>query len=66
MYKRMLRSTLATVIFSAVAFGGVIGASLGALGTLESPPDSGWDSSRAAELTSGWRSDSTLSPEALV
>ncbi|MFD9725911.1 MULTISPECIES: hypothetical protein [unclassified Streptomyces] len=53
----MLRSTLATVIFSTVAFGGLIGAGLGVAGTQAlSPVDSGWDSVQAGRLDSGWDS----------
>lgn len=59
MNKRMLRSALATVIFSAVAGLGLAGVTLGgaeggAAGLQAAPlEDSGW---RAAPLDSGWRS----------
>ncbi|MBD3575029.1 hypothetical protein ICJ52_02080 [Streptomyces sp. KD18] len=68
MNKRMLRSALATVIFSAVAGLGLAGATLGGAGGgaadiraalledsgwREPSMDSGW---RAAPLDSGWRS----------
>lgn len=57
MNKRMLRSALATVIFSAVACGGFVeAATLGVAGTHHAeaggPPDSGW---HASPLDSGWR-----------
>ncbi|MCX5146467.1 hypothetical protein AB0C90_13370 [Streptomyces sp. NPDC048550] len=59
MNKRMLRSALATVIFSAVAGLGLAGVTLGgaeggAAGLRAAPlEDSGW---RAAPMDSGWRS----------
>ncbi|MEV7519346.1 hypothetical protein [Streptomyces sp. NPDC091371] len=59
MNKRMLRSALATVIFSAVAGLGLAGVTLGAAGggagVVQAAPleDSGW---RSAPLDSGWRS----------
>ncbi|WP_329314157.1 hypothetical protein OG723_20925 [Streptomyces sp. NBC_01278] len=59
MNKRMLRSALATVIFSAVAGLGLAGVTLGGaaggVADLQAAPleDSGW---RAAPMDSGWRS----------
>ncbi|MEU5810249.1 MULTISPECIES: hypothetical protein [unclassified Streptomyces] len=65
MNKRMLRSALATVIFSAVAGLGLAAAALGGAGGAadvqaedsgwrEPSADSGW---REAPLDSGWRSN---------
>lgn len=69
MYKRMLRSVLATVFSAAVVFGAMSGAGLGSghAGAAVSgdsgwtivqggPPDSGWTSVQTGPPDSGWTS----------
>jgi hypothetical protein len=57
MYKRMLRSVLATVFSAAVVFGAISGAGLGSgqAGT-ELSADSGWTRVQAGPPDSGWTS----------